>query len=375
MSVVGNVFLRLLKMLVVPLVLTSIVAGIASLGSPRQLGRTGLLTVGYFLATTAVAVTIGLTAATVLRPGDAMPEQTRAELAESVAVNVDQAELPRPAEQFLRMVPDNPVTALADGDMLPIIFFSVLFGIALGLLPRDKSNPVVAVVDGTAEAMVRLVHMVMLTAPLGVGAIMMTVTATSGLSVLWSLAAYGGVVVLALALHLALCHLPAVRFLAGVPVGRFLNAARPTMLLTFGTSSSSAALPVTLECAEEGLGIPKHVARLVVPVGATVNMDGTALYQGVATVFIAQLYGLDLSGGALVQLVTMATLASIGAAGVPGAGMVTLTMVLTSLGLPLEGVAIILGLDRILDMFRSAVNVVGDLSCATVVSHFSSPSR
>jgi len=177
-------------------------------------------------------------------------------------------------------------------------------------------------------------------------------------------------VLLGLFLHVALTYVPAVWLLAGVRPGRFFKAARPTQLLTFGTSSSSASLPVTMECAEKGLGISKQVSTFVIPVGSTVNMDGTALYQGVATVFIAQLFGVDLTPMQLLQVVAMATLASVGAAGVPGAGMVTLTMVLTSLGLGAEGVAIIMGLDRILDMFRSAVNVTGDLSCAAVVARF-----
>jgi Na+/H+-dicarboxylate symporter len=369
-SLVGQIFLRLLKMLVVPLVIVSLSAGIASLGDPRKLGKVGAITLGYFFVTTSIAVIIGFAVALIVRPGDFMPEAERARLAGADAVTISAGEMPGLAERLLQMVPENPLRALAEGDMLQVIFFAVMLGAALCLLASDKAKPMIRLLEAATETMVRMVHMVMIVAPIGVAAMMATVTAKSGLAVMYSLFWYGLVVIIGLALHVLLCYLPAVRFLAGVKIRRFLRAARPTQLLTFGTSSSSAALPVTMECAEKGLGISKHTSSFVIPVGSTVNMDGTALYQGVATVFIAQLFGLDLGIHELVQVVAMATLASVGAAGVPGAGMVTLTMVLTSLGLPVEGIAIIMGVDRILDMFRSAVNVTGDLSCAAVVSRF-----
>lgn len=368
LSLLGDLFLRLLKMLVVPLVIASLSSGVASLGDPRKLGKMGLVTLGYFFSTTAIAVTIGLTVAITLSPGDAMPEEDQARLTGPDGMTINTADMPSVTEQLREMVPVNPLRALADGDMLQIIFFAIMFGAALCLLSKEKAKPLVRLLESATDVMVRMVHMVMLTAPVGVGAMMAVVTARSGLAVMVSLAAYGGVVLLGLGLHVTLCYVPAVRLIAGVKLRRFFRAARPTQLLTFGTSSSSASLPVTMECAKKGLGISRHVSTFVVPVGSTVNMDGTALYQGVATVFIAQLYGLELDWFQLLQVVAMATLASVGAAGVPGAGMVTLTMVLTTLGLPVEGVALIMGLDRILDMFRSAVNVTGDLSCAAVVA-------
>lgn len=370
LSLLGDIFLRLLKMLVVPLVVVSLSAGVASLGDPRKLGRMGMITLGYFFMTTAIAVTIGLTVGSVLRPGDAIPQDVRERLTGEGGVTINTAELPGFADRLRQMVPENPLQALAEGDMLQVIFFAVMLGAALCLLAKEKANPMIRLLEAATDAMVRMVHMVMMIAPFGVSAMMAAVTAKSGIEVMVSLAAYAGVVLLGLFLHVALTYTPAVRFLAGVKVRRFFKAARPTQLLTFGTSSSSASLPVTMECAQKGLGISKHVSSFVIPVGSTVNMDGTALYQGVATMFIAQLFGLDLAFGELVQVVAMATLASVGAAGVPGAGMVTLTMVLTSLGLPVEGVAIIMGVDRILDMFRSAVNVTGDLSCTAVVARF-----
>ena len=370
LSLIGDIFLRLLKMLVVPLVIVSLTAGVASLGDPRKLGKMGAITLGYFFMTTAVAVTIGLTAAVLLRPGDAMPEAERERLTGPGDVAIDTADLPGFADRLREMVPENPLAALAEGDMLQVIFFAVMLGAALCLLAKEKADPMITLLEAATDAMVRMVHMVMLVAPIGVSAMMATVTARSGLAVMLSLAAYGGVVLLGLFLHVSLAYVPSVKFLAGVGIRRFFKAARPTQLLTFGTSSSSASLPVTMECAQKGLGISKHVSTFVIPVGSTVNMDGTALYQGVAAVFIAQLFNVELAPAQLLQIVAMATLASVGAAGVPGAGMVTLTMVLTSLGLGAEGVAIIMGLDRILDMFRSAVNVTGDLTCTAVVARF-----
>lgn len=369
-SLIGQIFLRLLKMLVVPLVIVSLSAGVASLGDPRKLGKMGAITLGYFFITTSIAVIIGFAVAIIIQPGNFMPEAERARLAGPDAMSISAAEMPGLADRLLQMVPENPLRALAEGDMLQVIFFAVMLGAALCLLASEKANPMIRLLEAATDAMVRMVHMVMLVAPIGVAAMMASVTAKSGLMVMYTLFWYGLVVLVGLFLHVVLCYLPAVRFLAGVKIRRFLRAARPTQLLTFGTSSSSAALPVTMECAEKGLGISKHTSSFVIPVGSTVNMDGTALYQGVATVFIAQLFGLDLGINELIQVVAMATLASVGAAGVPGAGMVTLTMVLTSLGLPVEGVAIIMGVDRILDMFRSAVNVTGDLSCTAVVARF-----
>ncbi len=368
LRVAGDLFLRLLQMLVVPLVLVSLAAGVASIGDPRKLGSLGAATLGTFLVTTAAAVAIGVGVASTLRPGAALSEADRGRLAGAEGVSIDAAALPGLGERLRDLVPQNPFRALADGEMLQIIFFAAMLGVALCLLPRERAEPLVRVLDSATSAMVRLVGLVMLAAPVGVAAIMATVTAASGLGVLAGLGAYAGVVLLGLGLHVCLVYIPLVRLLARVRPATFFRAARPAQLLAFGTSSSSATLPVTMGCAETGLGISRQVSTFVLPVGATVNMDGTALYQGVATVFVAQVYGLDLSAGQLVQVVAMATLASVGAAGVPGAGMVTLTMVLTSLGLPVSGVAIIMGVDRVLDMFRSATNVTGDLACAALVA-------
>jgi len=364
----GEIFLRLLKMLVVPLVAVSLTAGVASLGDPRKLGKLGLSTLGFFFVTTAVSVSIGLVLATVAAPGETVPAAERDQLAGPGEIILSTADIPTISERLRDMIPENPVRALADGDMLALIFFAVMIGISVCLLVEDKARPMLTLLDAATETMVRMVHLVMIFAPVGVLAMMATVTASSGINVLLSLLYYAVIVITGLLLHVGLCYVPALRFLAKVPIIPFFKAAWPAQILTFATSSSSAALPVSLQCARKGMGVSRQTATFVLPVGATVNMDGTALYQGVATVFIAQLYGLDLGITDLAQVVLMATIASVGAAGVPGAGMVTLTMVLTSLGLPIEGVAIIMGVDRLIDMFRSAVNVTGDLTCTCVVA-------
>jgi Na+/H+-dicarboxylate symporter len=252
--------------------------------------------------------------------------------------------------------------------MLQVIFFAVMFGVALTLLPEARSKRVVQLMDDANEAMVMLVHIAMKLAPIGVAALLFKVVGTTGLSVLVALALYGLIVLLGLLAHLTLTYGAVVKLAAKLRFVDFLKAIRPALLLAFSTSSSSATLPVTKECLEDNLNVSNEVSSFVLPLGATVNMDGTALYQGVAALFIAQIYGLDLGLAEQVTIVTSATLASVGAAGVPGAGMITLAMVLTAVGVPTEGLALVLGVDRLLDMFRTATNVVGDSTAATLMA-------
>jgi len=257
---------------------------------------------------------------------------------------------------------------MAGGDMLQIIFFAVFFGVALTLIPKEKGDMVVAVFDAVNDAMVTCVNVIMMLAPYGVLALVANVVGQSGASVLIALGVYALTVMLGLLTHAACIYTSVVRVVGKVNPLDYWRAARPAQLLAFSTSSSSATLPVTMECAEKNLGISGQVASFVLPLGSTVNMDGTALYQGVAAVFIAQVFGIHLTLGDQLNVVLTATLASIGAAGVPGVGMVTLALVLTSIGVPTVGVALILGVDRILDMFRTSVNVTGDLSAAVLVA-------
>lgn len=367
MKPVGDAFMRLIKMVIVPLVFASLLVGVASLGDIRKLGRMGLRTLGLYMGTTAAAVSIGLAVAHVINPGSFIDERSRvalqAQFEGAAGSTADAAaEAPSTVENLLNIIPGNPIESLVSGDMLQVIFFAVLFGVALTFLDNKNGQPVVTFMDRVQNAMVVIIHIVMKIAPYGVAALVAEVVGTSGFSVLKGLFVYGLTVLIGLALHGGIVYGLIVKYLAKLPLGGFLRASRPAQLIAFSTSSSSAALPVSMECAEENMGVSNPVASFVIPLGSTVNMDGTALYQGVAAIFIAQVFQMDLSFGDQIGIVATATMASIGAAGVPGAGMVTLAMVLTATGIPTVGVALILGMDRLLDMFRTGLNVTGDLA-------------
>ena len=368
---IGRLFLAMIKMVVVPLVFFSLVVGVASLGDFRALGRLGGRTIGYFMCTTVVALVIGVGLANIIQPGKLLSEADRANLLSSYGGSVGKtvanaAQAPSMVDQLVSIVPTNPISSLASGNMLQVIFFALMLGIALTMMKVDRAKLVVDVFDRLNEAMVMLVHIAMLIAPYGVAALLFKVVGSTGLSVLVALAVYGLVVVLGLSIHLFGVYGSVIRFGARLPLFPFLGAIKEALLVAFSTSSSSATLPVTMEACEDNANCSNKITSFVLPLGATVNMDGTALYQGVAAIFIAQIYGMDLSVGDQATIVVSATLASVGAAGVPGAGMITLAMVLTSIGVPTEGLALILGVDRLLDMFRTMTNVVGD-SAATVL--------
>ncbi|MBM4291457.1 MAG: dicarboxylate/amino acid:cation symporter [Deltaproteobacteria bacterium] len=373
----GELFMRLLKMVITPLVFSSLLVGVASLGDVRTLGRLGSRTLGLYLATTAVAVALGLVCAHALSPGDFVDPAARARLlAEyqglAAARATSAAAAPSMLDSLLQIIPTNPFEALARGDMLQVIFFATCLGVALTLTPkgddgRPKGATLLRALDELQEAMIVMINAIMRLAPLGVAALVASVLGQSGLSVLQALVVYTLTVLLGLALHTALVYGGLVRLLAHRPLAPFARHVRPALLLAFSTSSSSATLPVTLECAEQALKVRKEVASFVLPLGSTVNMDGTALYQGVAAVFIAQVFGLELTLGDQLSIILTATLASVGAAGVPGAGLVTLALVLSATGIPQVGLALILGVDRLLDMFRTAVNVAGDLAVSVVM--------
>jgi Na+/H+-dicarboxylate symporter len=367
----GRIFLAMIKMVVVPLVFFSLVVGIASLGDFRKLGKMGGGTLVYFTLTTAVAVAIGVVLANVLAPGALVSDADRAMLLGSYdagAAVKSAASAPSMIDQLVGIVPENPFAALAKAEMLQIIFFATMVGIALTLMPIDHARPVVDLASKLNDAMVVLVHLAMKLAPVGVAALLFKVVGSTGLGVLVALAAYGGVVLLGLALHVALVYAPVVRFGAKLPFFGFLGSIRAALVVAFSTSSSSATLPVTMRVVEDNLDVTKEVSSFVLPIGATVNMDGTALYQGVAAIFIAQVYGIELGLAEQTTIVVSATLASVGAAGVPGAGMLTLAMVLAAIGVPVQGLALIIGIDRLLDMFRTTMNVVGDTTAAVLVA-------
>ncbi len=370
---VGTAFVKLITMVVIPLVFASLLVGTASLNDIRKLGRIGIRTGVYYIATTVLAISLGLILANVIRPGASLPDETKTRLLESVSddmeAKIDQVrQKPSLKDTLLNIIPGNPIEAFAEGKMLQIIFFALLMGICLTLVPTERSGPVIAFFEGLNATMIQMVHVIMKIAPYAVFALIAAVTADFGAEILRVLAKYALVVLLGLILHACLVYSMAVKVLARTKVRSFFKGIRPAQLIAFSSSSSSAALPVTMECAEENLGVPREISSFALPLGATINMDGTALYQGVAAVFIAQVYGMDLNLGQQLTIVLTATLASIGTAGTPGAGMAMLVIVLKSIGVPIEGLGLILGLDRILDMCRTAVNVTGDASCAMVVA-------
>jgi Na+/H+-dicarboxylate symporter len=371
---IGDLFLRLIRMVVVPLVFASLLVGTATVGDPKRLGRIGGRTLVYYLCTTAIAITLGLVIANVVQPGAGMDPETQQRLladyqSEAGGAANRMRERPTITDTLLEIVPTNPIASLSSGNMLQIIFFALMFGVALTTVANQaQHDAVVRFFEGVTESMIQVVHMVMRIAPIGVLALMAAAVGQFGLDVLRVLLLYAACVAAGLLFHMGVVYSLAVRLLAGMSPRRFFAGVRPAQLVAFSTSSSGATLPVTMDRVTGKLGVSEQVSSFVLPLGATINMDGTALYQGVATVFIAQVYGIELGLYGQLTIVLMATLASIGAAAVPGVGIITLAMVLEQLGLPLEGIALILGVDRVLDMLRTATNVTGDASAAVIVA-------
>lgn len=376
---VGQLFMRGLKFIAVPIVLFSLAAGVASLNDTAKLGRVGGKTIGIYLVTTAVAISIGLLLANAIGPGRAFPSDLRDSIAAQEAGNaaskLENAEKQQGRgtwEILLEVFPENPFESMANGNTLQVVVVGLLIGVALTLLPRDKAKPLIQFFEGMTEVVIKIVHMVLLIAPFAVFALIVIVLADLGFDVLKSLAKYAFVVVLGLSIMIFGVYPSVLRALTPVRYRRFFRAISPAQLLAFSSSSSGATLPVTMECCEERLGVRERIGSFVLPIGATINMDGTALYQGVAAVFIAQAFGVPLSFGDQLTIVLTATLASIGTAAVPGVGIVMLIIVLQAVNMPAEamttGIAVILGVDRILDMCRTTCNVTGDCMVATVVA-------
>jgi Na+/H+-dicarboxylate symporter len=372
----GTAFINLITMIVIPLVVASLLVGTASLGDLRKLGRIGGKTLGFYMFTTAIAVTIGLGISNFVTPGSRVSEVTREELAAryggDAAARMDLAEnAPSWVETALNVIPRNPVQAAANMDLLPLIFFTICFGAALTVVQEDRRNAVLNFFHGINDTSMILINWIMELAPYAVFVLIAAVVANFGFDLLQSLLIYTVTVAAGLLLHAFGTYALVLRFLARVNPLHFYKRMAAVPLFAFSTSSSNATLPLTIETAEEKLGISNEVASFVLPLGATINMDGTALYQAVAVMFIAQIYGIDLTLADQMIVVMTATLASVGAAGVPSAGIITLIIVLNSVGLQGQvqaGIALILGVDRILDMLRTSVNVTGDLSCATFVA-------
>lgn len=378
---VGKLFIRALRFIAVPIVLFSLVAGAASLGDVRKLGRIGGRTLGLFAAMTVISTVVGITLARVVNPGAFVGEETKERLiAERAAEAAGRAASGQAAmasksgwERVLEVVPLNPFDALAKAEMLQIVLLSLILGCSLTLLPREKSAPVVAVCEAVTGAATKFIEVLMKLAPYAVFAIIAAIVATVGLDVLRALAVYSLVVVAGLATVLFGVY-PLALLLAArrhrVGFGRFMRAMAPVQLLAFTSSSSMATLPVNMQCSRRRLGVPEEIGSFVLPLGATVNMNGTALYLSVVAVFLSQLYGLELELEQQVMLAVVATLSAVGAAGIPGASIALMVVVLETVHVPAEGIAIILGVDRVLDMCRTVVNVTGDaVTAAVVASH------
>nr|MCU0780709.1 dicarboxylate/amino acid:cation symporter [Akkermansiaceae bacterium] len=360
LHVVGELFLRGLSLLVVPLVLVSLVCGTASLDDVRRLGRMGAKTLVLYLLTTALAVALALVLAVLVRPGAGF------DLAAGGGYTAREA--PSLMDTLIGMVPRNPVAALAEGNMLQIIVFAVLLGLALAL-SGDAGRRVLRVFEDLNTVVMRLVWMVMAAAPFGVFALIARTFAAQGMDAVPRLLLYFLVVLAALVTHTLVVYPLLLRLVGRLRPLPFFRKMWQTQVFAFSTASSNATLPVTLDAVENRLGVKPAVAAFTVPLGATINMDGTAIMQGVATAFVAQAYGVALSPAAYAMIVVTATLASIGTAGVPGVGLVMLAMVFGQVGLPVEGIGLILGVDRLLDMLRTAVNVTGDAVVSCVVAH------
>ncbi len=361
MKIVGDMFIRLLKAIIIPLIMASMVAGIVSIGDVRKLGRIGLKTFLYYAATTTLAVIVGLALVNIIRPGVGV------EVAEE-AVDLGGREIPSVLSVITGIIPANLFAAMADDKVLSVIFFSLLLGVAISSV-GDKGKPLVAFFEAFNAVMMKITDWIMRLAPYGVFALMAHTIGTMGLAVIRPLLWYMATVTIGLLLHACVTLTILLRTFGRYSPLKFIKDVLSAVATAFSTASSAATLPITMDCLQENTGISNKVTSFVLPLGATVNMDGTALYEAVAAMFIAQAYGIDLGIGHQLVIVLTATLASVGAAAIPGAGLITMVIVLKAVNLPLEGIGMLVAVDRILDMLRTAVNVWGDACGATVVAN------
>lgn len=361
--VIGQGFIRLMQMLVVPLVFCSLVCGSMAIGDTKTLGKVGVKTICFYIATTALAVVIALTVANIIDPGIGL-DMDSVEKAEMTTT----AEDTDMVETLLNIIPKNPIGAMANGDMLPIILFALFVGIMLAKL-GNKADVVASFFSQFNDVMMEMTMAIMKVAPIGVFCLIARTFANLGFSAFQPMLKYMGSVVLALVLQCFVVYQVLLFIFTRLNPLKFIKKFLPVMGFAFSTATSNATIPMSIDTLDKKMGVSKRISSFTVPLGATINMDGTSIMQGVAVIFIAQAYGIDLTIGNLATVVLTATLASIGTAGVPSVGLITLAMVLNSVGLPTEGIALIMGIDRILDMIRTAVNITGDAVCTTIVSH------
>jgi DAACS family dicarboxylate/amino acid:cation (Na+ or H+) symporter len=371
---VGQVFLRMLFMVVMPLVFASISLGVAGLGDIRKVGRVGGKAIGYFFVTTMLAATLGLIVVNVMRPWERVTPDTREALMErfrgDASSKVEAAGTTGKfgPETFINIVPRNPIDAAARTDMLGVIFFGIMFGAALTMIPAAKAKPMLDWLEALSEVVVRIIQFAMKLAPYGVAALIFTVASRFGFDLLLAVAAFVVTVLLALILHVSGTLFAIIRFAIGLSPFVFVSRVRAALVTAFSTSSSSGTLPTALDVAENRLGVPRRLAGFVLPIGSTMCMNGTAIFEGITVIFLAEIFGVDLTIPQMAIVMVMAVITAVGAAGVPGGSIPLLVGILLMFGVPGEGIAIVIGVDRILDMSRTTVNVLSDLTATTWVA-------
>ena len=378
---IGRLFIRIIFMIVIPLIFSAIVLGVAEMGDIRKLGRVGLKSVVFTLLLSGTSVVLGLVLVNVLAPGRHLDPETRTQLVErysgDVTSRVEQGTKKTPLSQtLLNLIPQNPlaeaVNAFAPnytgGGLIAVMVFSLFFGVAMAMAPPEKTATLLSLLRGVFEVCMLIIGFAMRLAPIGVACLGFALTATLGIELVRSLGFYAGVVVLGLALHMFGTYSLFLKFVGGKSPVKFFSQSREAMLTAFSTSSSNATLPVSMRVAEENLRLPPQISRFVLTVGASANQNGTALYEGVTVLFLAQVFGVELSLGQQVVVALMCIVAGLGTAGIPGGSLPLVVGVLVTIGVPGEAIAVILGIDRLLDMCRTALNVTGDLVCAVLVS-------
>jgi len=368
---IGQIFLRLLFMLIVPLIFSALVLGVTGLGDLRQLGRIGAKTLAYTVAVSAIAVLLGISLMTLFRPGDRISDAARVQLTQTLGTDTERSLGASPKgglDLFIQIVPDNPIKAAANGDMLAVMFFALLFGIALSIVKTDAARRLEETIRGLYDVTMKLIDMVISLAPVAVGMLLFTLTAGLGYEILLQLAGYVGVVLLAMAIHQFGVYPLSVLVLGKMSPRRFFSGISDAMLTAFSTASSNATLPTSLRVAEEKLKLPPQISRFVLTIGSTTNQNGTALFEGMTVLFLAQFYGVTLSLGQQLLVVMICILGGIGTAGVPAGSIPVVVMILSMVGVPPEGIGLILGVDRFLDMCRTTLNVTGDLAAAVAIA-------
>ena len=357
---IGTMFINLIKMMIVPVVFTSLVVGMTSIGDMKKLGRMGVKTISLYLITTAIAIIVGFGVAGLIHPGLGM------NLTSDTSVDVKQA--PSIMQVFVNMIPSNPVASMAKADILPTIIFALFVGVGILQVGGKRAQILIDFFDACAEVCYKIIAMVMAISPIGVFCLLLPVVAENGPSVLLPLLSVILCMAIGSVLHMTCVYSALTHFFGGVSPLKFFRGMSEAMMIGFTTCSSAGTLPVNMKNVQEKLGVSREIASFVLPLGATINMDGTAIYMGICSLFIANVFGVDLTFGQMAMIVLTGTLASIGTAGVPGAGLIMLAMVLQSVGLPIEGLALVAGIDRILDMFRTCVNITGDGAVSCVIN-------